>query len=473
MTLRRKILITFIAVLVLVGFQALVAVVLLTQLVDGTAQLVRPALTRVDAVAHLESDVLRLHALQHILLEGGSTAPDAALRQEADALRAAIDSRLQQYASQPLDERRLGMLETIRQEYYGSDMDDATFNTLDDHIHQLRHAEYDVIEQLREQLVGTAIWARWPLGVAVLVVGAAELALGWSLSRRIIGSLALLRTGARRIAQERWDQPIPPLPEPEFNVLATALNDMMVELAANRAEHTRLEADRLRLLRDHLAQVVEAQEQERARVSRELHDQAGQALTALKYGLDHVRRACPDSGARAEVDQLIELASSAGRQIGALARDLRPAVLDDLGLVAALRSYSREYADRVGISVDVSAPASLPRLGPAVETAIFRVVQEALTNIAKHARATRARVELVVKQPRLTVRVEDDGVGFDTTRLNGHTGLGLNGINERVGLLGGLCEVRSRPGVGTTITASIPLSASSVVGGADREPVLV
>ncbi|HEX8966323.1 MAG TPA: ATP-binding protein [Chloroflexota bacterium] len=487
MSLRRKLLLTFVALLLLVGLQAGVAVALLTQVAEGSAQLVRPALGRVDTLAHLEADALRLHVLQHTLLEDGVGLGDSDERARAEMadLRVRIRDLLQQYGSQALDTRRRAVLDDIQRQYADlvqvqthvdslaqqGDYAEAvkeyrqaepTFVALDDGLHLIRHLEYADVEQARNQLAATAEWSRWPLGIAVVAVAAAELALGWSLWRGIIGSLTMLRDGARRILSESNAEPVPAPPEPEFAELATTLNTVTHELAENRAAHARLEAERLQLLQDRLGQVVRAQEEERARVSRELHDQAGQALTALKYGLNHLARVYREPGASHEVAQLAELATLAGQQIGALARDLRPAVLDDLGLLAALRGYAREYAERVGIAVAVSAPQPIPRLAPDAETAVFRVVQEALTNVAKHARASHAWIDLSWRTQQLDVRVRDDGRGFDpsTVASGQRRGLGLAGIQERVQLLGGSFELWSQPGQGTTLSISIPASVA-------------
>jgi signal transduction histidine kinase len=335
------------------------------------------------------------------------------------------------------------------------ELTEPALQALEEDLHRLRHLEYDAIEQLRQRIVGTADVARAPLLGTVAVAAVAELVLGWSLSRGIIRSLRSLREGADRIAREHFEEPVARPPEPEFAELGAALNNVMSQLAASRAEQARLHAERL-------GQVVRSQEQERARVSRELHDQVGQSLTALTYGLDHLQKTCRDDAQGEEVRQLVHLSRDLGSQLGALARDLRPSVLDDLGLVPALRSHAREFSERIGIPVDLLARTPIPRLTPDAETAIFRVVQEALTNVAKHAHASRAGVMLSCTSRRLTLRVWDDGRGFqpgeDHARLNGHSHLGLIGMTERVQLLGGELELTSIPGRGTRISVTAPIA---------------
>jgi signal transduction histidine kinase len=454
--LRRKLALTFVILLGLVALQGATSVVLLTQLVEGSAQLVRPALGRVDTLAHLEADVLRLHALEHaraVDLDAG--APGETAQLETD-----IESRLKSYASQDLDGERARRVAAIQSGYSALATARAVDRAagllaLDDGLHQLRHLEYDVTEALRDSMVSAAHWARWPLALTVVLVALAGLGLGWSVSHAINRSLVLLSAGARRIAIERFDVPIPIPHEPEFAELAATLNGVMLELTHGRAERARLESQRLELMRGRLAQVVRAQEEERARLSRELHDEAGQALTALNYGLDLVQRSALDAATRGEVQRLMELCATTTRRLAALARDLRPSVLDDFGLLPAVRSLVREFADRYGVATELHVHGDVPRLASEAETAVYRVVQEALTNVARHARASRVDVTLETRGSELHVRVQDNGRGFDPRA--GPPGIGLAGIQERVQLLEGEFAITSRLDDGTVVAVSVPV----------------
>jgi signal transduction histidine kinase len=475
-------------VLALVGVQAGLTIVLLTRVVEQSARLVSPALDRIDDLAHVEADVLRLRTLEYSLIWSTSDGVRQQYGLEMAALRVDIDRRLQAYQALDPDPKLAEMLASIVQSYRDylnsqqavatalqrGDQSEAlwaylryqpSFQHLDDQLHGLRHQEYASTELLRDQMVQSVVWARWPLGIVVVLVAGAEVVLGWHVSRRIAQSMEVLLQGARRIAMEEFTEPVVPPPEPELATLAHTLNAVMAELAAHDAERARLEEERLRLARERLSQVVQAQEEERARISRELHDQAAQSLTALRYGLSRVQRLARDEATVAEVDRLITLATQTGRQISALARDLRPSVLDDLGLVPALRSYSREFSERIGVPVQFALSGPLPRLAPEAETAVFRVVQEALTNVAKHAQAGHAWVNLAAIGDQLQVEVRDDGRGFDPNTvtqvrsLNGSSGagLGLNGIRERVQLLGGQVDLASENGGGTRIRVTFPL----------------
>ena len=232
-------------------------------------------------------------------------------------------------------------------------------------------------------------------------------------------------------------------------------------LAEAAAEQARVEAERIALRR----QLVQAEEEERRRLARELHDEAGQHLTALGLGLQSLTDVVP---AGSEVDrraeQLRALASTLGRELHALAVRLRPRALDDFGLEAAIGAHVEEWSRQCGIAADVHARVEPERLPAAVESAVYRVVQEALTNVAKHSGATRASVVVERRDGQVVAVVEDDGRGFDAAALAerpaGATGLGLLGVRERVALLGGTVDVESAPGAGTTIFVRIPIDVS-------------
>jgi signal transduction histidine kinase len=211
-----------------------------------------------------------------------------------------------------------------------------------------------------------------------------------------------------------------------------------------------------------LGRVIEAQEAERARVARDLHDQIGQSLTSVLLGLRLVdgtlARDAPElDDARAHTAEVRALVVQALDEVRRLAFDLRPTVLDDVGLVAALRRLARGHTERNGVPVDVALDGldDDTRLPPGIETVVYRVVQEALTNIARHAAASRADVELTVSDHRVRATVADDGVGF--TVDDGLPGsLGLAGMRERASLVDGRLEIITGPGEGTTVVLEVP-----------------
>jgi len=211
-----------------------------------------------------------------------------------------------------------------------------------------------------------------------------------------------------------------------------------------------------RVAREALQRVVSAQELERQRLARELHDETGQALTSILLGLRNVEEAEDGSQLRAAVAEVRDLVRSTLQDVRQLAIELRPKALDDFGLVAALERLTQSFEEQTGIGVDFQT-AVHDRLPPEVETALYRIVQESLTNIVKHARAGSVSIVLTRKDEFASVVVEDDGIGFEPGRTR-DGGLGLVGMRERVGLLGGKLTIESRPGAGTTFVAEVPVT---------------
>jgi PAS domain S-box-containing protein len=227
-------------------------------------------------------------------------------------------------------------------------------------------------------------------------------------------------------------------------------------LTAEIARRERAEADR----RDLQRRLTTAQEDERQRIARELHDQMGQHMAALGLGLKVVKDLSPDpSPSRERLDGLLRLADRIGRELHRLALDLRPTALDDLGLQSALANYAEEWAERTGVEIDYhSTGLAGGRLPAGVETALYRVVQEALMNVHKHAGARRVSVLLQGSAGEVVAVIEDDGRGFEPDPgPAAEQRLGVLGMRERVGLLGGQLTVDTTPGRGTTVIARVPL----------------
>jgi signal transduction histidine kinase len=205
-------------------------------------------------------------------------------------------------------------------------------------------------------------------------------------------------------------------------------------------------------------QLIEAQEEERRRIARELHDQIGQVLTAVKMNLHTVQRVC-----NAYIKDNIEAVDEALRLVRDLSVDLRPPLLDDLGLVTALRWYVDRYAKRTGLvaNVIIELKDQNERFSRELETACFRIAQEALTNIVRHARATAVSLRLKKDAELLFLSVSDDGKGFDPDALRKRAPraatLGLLGMQERAHAAGGVVEVSSEISKGTEIRLKLPL----------------
>jgi two-component system sensor histidine kinase UhpB len=238
--------------------------------------------------------------------------------------------------------------------------------------------------------------------------------------------------------------------DPDVERLGETLNTMLDVLQEHRG-----------LLQKMSEQVLVAQEDERKRIARELHDETAQSLTTLLIRLKILERARTEPEMRGQINELRELTVGTLEAVRKLAVELRPATLDDLGLLAALEAYTDAYSSRNAVRVAFHADGFEDgggRLPPQVELVLYRVVQEALTNAAKHAHASTLRVDLRRRSDEVVAGVEDDGRGFDVEEMmrSRERGLGLFGMQERLALVGGQLLIDSSPGQGTRIQARVP-----------------
>lgn len=303
----------------------------------------------------------------------------------------------------------------------------------------------------------------------LIIATLVEIGIGWYLMRSLTTSLARLVEGTRRVASGDLTQEVYLDTQDEFSYLARSFNAMLKSLRDTQVENARLhlqtvemQQEQIRLLREQFSRIVKAQEDERQRVARELHDQAGQALTAIQLGLGRLEKLEDPVAAKGEAQALRELTVQTMEEIRNLAVDLRPSILDDLGLVPAVRQYVREFGRRTGLSTTFIADPINKRFPAEMEAALFRVIQEALTNTAKHAAATQVSVEMKGQPEELQITVADDGRGFDlreVLRGDNKRSLGLFGMQERMSLVGGKLTIESTPGAGTRLTAVAPWSA--------------
>ena len=246
-------------------------------------------------------------------------------------------------------------------------------------------------------------------------------------------------------------------PDAESRQLFTALIDI--------TERRQLEAEREKDSREHVAlatRLISAQDEERQRIARDLHDNIGQQVTALRLLLQVVAMAEVDDPVRQRITQIQSIVERLDRQLDFLTGELRSASLD-LGVVSAIEQFVREWSGTFSIAADVECRGLAQlRLDPAVETHLYRVVQEALNNVYKHAQAQRVRVALERRGTDLVVIVEDDGRGFDATALSRSQarGLGLVSMRERAQIIGGTIDIESTPGRGTTIYLHVPIHES-------------
>lgn len=207
--------------------------------------------------------------------------------------------------------------------------------------------------------------------------------------------------------------------------------------------------------------ILSTQEEERKRISRELHDLVAQTLTAVNVHLANLKKEAEQNtkGLKKNITRTQKLVERAVDRVHRFARELRPAVLDDLGLIPALRSFAENFARNTGIRVKIKASAKVEALSNTKRTALYRVGQEALTNVAKHAHAGNVTMDIEEVPNAFCMRIQDDGRAFDVEQLL-HSGksrrMGLLGMRERVEMVGGKFKIKSEPGQGTTLVAWIP-----------------
>ncbi|MBI3781867.1 MAG: sensor histidine kinase, partial [Deltaproteobacteria bacterium] len=249
------------------------------------------------------------------------------------------------------------------------------------------------------------------------------------------------------------------------------LGDRESRLAGALREQERLYQQSLRdqqHLRQLSKRMVQISESTMQRVSHELHDDLGQALTAVKMDLGRFDRDLPaDSPLHGQIQETREQIAQVLQSVRTLSQLLRPAVLDDLGLIPAIRSYCSRFGERTSIPINLSLPPAETRLPQPIEVAVYRVLQESLTNVARHAAARRVDIQLTVDVSNARLTVEDDGCGFDTGQqldaaLENH-GMGLLGMRERAEVYGGRLSIESQPRRGTRVTLSVPLAGAELV----------
>ena len=259
--------------------------------------------------------------------------------------------------------------------------------------------------------------------------------------------------GERRFREVRI---VPLGPDEVISILRDVTAEVEAEMGLRQSK-AELEASQteLRALAAHLQDV---REEERAHLSREVHDTLGQQLTAIRYAVGWFGRQMPDDAdAQRRLEDARALIDDTIRRVRQIAADLRPGVLDDFGLESALEWLAERTMERTGIDTRIEASGDARGVPDEVATAAFRIVQEALTNVARHAQASSVRIVVEARPGRLDLRVEDDGVGLDAEAMRSRRSLGVLGMRERARAQGGTLDVSGASGEGATVSVSFPL----------------
>jgi signal transduction histidine kinase len=211
-------------------------------------------------------------------------------------------------------------------------------------------------------------------------------------------------------------------------------------------------------LRQLSAHLHEVREEERIRIAREIHDELGQQLTVLKMDVSWVLKklAPTDDANRQKLQDMMDMLGHSVKTVRRIASELRPTLLDDLGLIAAMEWHLKEFEERVGIKTQLEAPCEQLLLSDTAKIGLFRIFQESLTNVARHAQAKKVKISLSVKNENIILRIEDDGIGFDQEKISRKRTLGILGMKERTAMIRGSYEISSINGQGTTIVVRVP-----------------
>lgn len=280
-----------------------------------------------------------------------------------------------------------------------------------------------------------------------LVLG---LLLAYALASFLSKPLSNLAQAARAVGSGdfRWQAPL--WARDEIGALGTAFNEMSKELKHKEDMRAQL-----------LAKVIQAQEEERKRIARELHDEAGQALTSIMMDLSQLRDTLPSDATQAieRVSRSRLVAEQTLAYLRKLIYELRPEVLDELGLVAAIRSYVKNRLQVENTKVNLTFRKLHVRLPAVVETTLFRIIQEAITNIIRHSHGKMIDIEIEAEDTAVIATIKDDGIGFDVEMaLADEKSFGLRGMQERVAIVGGELEIESKVGQGTRLIIHLPLN---------------
>ena len=302
----------------------------------------------------------------------------------------------------------------------------------------------NIENQLRAELKENIFLLLFAIGISTLVIGIA-------LNQLVIRKLQHFVEAASLFGRGDFDRVISFKSDDEIKKLADSFNLMAKTVM-----------EKMRSERKYLSQIIETQENERRRISRELHDEIGQALYAIQFNLEMIDKDLPQTTAivRGRLGEAKSLSSQTLTAMRQLSLDLRPTMLDDLGLIPTLRWYIQNFSNRLNIYSNFETMGFEEKLPPQIETAFYRIVQEALNNIAKHARADRLEISLVKRDSRIFASIQDNGSGFDLGKVlhpeSPERGFGIVGIQERVSLLGGQLDIQTKPGFGTLIQIEIP-----------------
>jgi signal transduction histidine kinase len=338
-----------------------------------------------------------------------------------------------------------------------------------------------VVRQPEQEALANTRHLQEQLAVFSLICLLVLLPLIWFATRSITTPINRLTLASKKIAEGSLDEPIAVPGKDEIGILARSFDTMRVklkdsmhriqlrtqELEGLNAENSRLYQEvrnKEKVLEELLKHSISAQEEERKRIARELHDETSQSLTTLSIGLATIAKSPPKDVEKLQValNKNQQLTLKILDDVHRLILDLRPSVLDDLGLVPALEWYAKNRLEPERVKVHFETSGTEERLPSHIEVALFRIAQEAISNIALHAKSEAVSISLDFEPRSIRLTIEDDGTGFKSEELlssaTGIRGLGLRGMMERTDVLGGSFKIQSQPGSGTQVRVEIPVT---------------
>ncbi|HLG39734.1 MAG TPA: HAMP domain-containing protein [Chitinophagaceae bacterium] len=325
-----------------------------------------------------------------------------------------------------------------------------------------------LVEFSQQNVLETANrFLRW-----VILIGGALIIIGifaaWLMSRSITRPLNKLTTASAAIAGGDYFFPVGINRRDEVGKLAGAFNTMAEQVhkaQENLEQKIRETAEMNEKLRNLSAHLQNVQEEERKHIAREMHDELGQLLTGFKMDISWLNKTLANHNnpfVNEKLESMSAIVDDSVKFIRKLAAELRPSILDDLGLIAALEWQSQEFEKRYGIKVEFQSQLDQLDVSTVVATGLFRMYQESLTNVARHAEAKKVSANLEATKDKICFSISDDGKGFDMNTAGSAKTLGLLGMKERAVVIGGNLEINSEPGKGTTIVIEVPLDKSIV-----------
>ena len=300
-------------------------------------------------------------------------------------------------------------------------------------------------------------------GLILLVIG---IFIAWIMSRNIIQPLNKLTVATAGIAEGNYTGTAGMERRDEVGKLARAFNVMneQVNEARQRLEQKVIESGQMNeQLRDLTAHLQNIREEERIHIAREMHDELGQLLTAFKMDISWLDKKLSgtDAATRQKLADMTLLIDNSVSFVRNLASELRPSMLDDFGLIPALEWHSEEFGKRFNIAIEFTANVKEIKTTAEMGTGLFRMYQETLTNVARHANASKVSAALDVAGDHLRLSIHDNGKGFNTSGDNKKKTLGLLGMKERAAMIGGSLEINSAPGKGTSVIITVPLNTAT------------